>query len=1483
MKRSIVLCCALGLASILRAAETSQVDYGQITTPTVLSLVWQYETQTAGEVTYAVITGLRDEVSAYPSGDITVPTTVYDGANGYVVKALADGAFRNQIGITSISIPITVQTIGTGVFTGCSVLGAISVDSANPWFAASDGALYDKDRLTLIACPALSTSISIPASVTSIAAEAFAGCHRLTTITVPSDVVSVGPRAFMNCTHLKSVTFKGNAPAADDTIFLGTPDPIVYKQKLSTGWNAYPWTSFPVKDSESEQTSATTQTISGNVNWTYRVFGNSEAEIYNNGTNPAISAGTRETYTLVTTENGSYWSPDGTLNIPTELDGHPVTKIGKRAFAGCSALLGVSIPSSIKCIDDSAFEDCSSIEEITLPNALEELGYAPFSGTWISSLNLPAKLSVIDGNPFAGCTYIDTISVDAKSRRFVVANNILYNREKTKLYGVLPYHDSAFVDTITIPSSVLLLSVNPFSTCEFLTKVTFNCNAPTLEDNELFADTPSTLTIYTAAGTTGWDGTSTTNLPASGFWPEDAVNQRHIISLYDPGTGNTPTPDDDHYTDASGITWYYRVIEDYAEIYNNGKCAVASASAITTLTLPTTLGNYIVKSIGERAFANLKGITTVSVPTTYESISDFAFSNCTSLASVTIANGVRMIGKAPFVGTRLETLSIPASVETLNGNPGTGAASLRAFTVDANNLDFTASNGLLYDKTLETLLACPAGLAAITLPKTTRAIAADAFASCRRLSDVTALCNEPLADETIFTDTPLTLTTSADACSLLWTNPSAATWKNRPFQNTSTGNVSSMTDASGVEWTYTVNGTTVSLGAYGETPVIPILTEGEITVPDTLGSRPVTEIPELAFANCGEVTKIILPASIRRIAANAFNGCTSLVEFAVSPANPNFSSRNRCLYSKDGKTLIRVPAAMLFSASQTQTTAEQRLNLTEVGGVTTSSKQVSIKTIKTVAYVFTPTVTAEKILSGVSTIADNAFTDCGLIPKGTLASGTLVARENGKELYTRRGAFYLPFSTEKVTGTATTNEISATAGFRSGTPTLSRTVAVVATTYVTDVPLVIPASVTTIAANAFDDAHFTSITRQQPQILTGLLTLQRFGGTSEVYGPLTPGVSVSLDLSEFTGYTTGTLPAGLKWTKTTGLLSGIPTKPGTFTVTFKKTVRENNKNTTVSQAITVRVADYPTMSVAAWRANPLTDTNEPIAAGQKLSFYVGVAQNFVLPISDDLPGVLNTLTVKGLPSGLKLVKTAVKNEKRTVTNYIYSIAGTPTKAQESRPLTITVSNKYKWSGALSMEIEILTLPAWVSGSYNGVRYDMSSNAYGVASATLSTAGKLSGKFLVPSDDLTSGKSYSFSAASLSAYDSDTDTFLGTATMKIGRESFALPFSLAKDEDGTGRLLLETPDGSADLVQNIWNRRDLVAPAYTKGTKITIDGITFRFSAKGVVTWSGKIEDDAGKLISVSGTSQLLNGMDLLLYVPAKRNLLGGICQLVILN
>jgi len=81
--------------------------------------------------------------------------------NGVLVK-------YTDIGLTSVTIPNSVTSIGGCAFEGCSNL----------------------------------TSVTIPDSVTSIGDYAFEGCSSLTSVTIPNSVTSIGGYAFDGCSSL---------------------------------------------------------------------------------------------------------------------------------------------------------------------------------------------------------------------------------------------------------------------------------------------------------------------------------------------------------------------------------------------------------------------------------------------------------------------------------------------------------------------------------------------------------------------------------------------------------------------------------------------------------------------------------------------------------------------------------------------------------------------------------------------------------------------------------------------------------------------------------------------------------------------------------------------------------------------------------------------------------------------------------------------------------------------------------------------------------------------------------------------------------------------------------------------------------------------------------------------------------------------------------------------------------------------------------
>ena len=106
------------------------------------------------------------------------------------------------------------------------------------------------------------------------------------------------------------------------------------------------------------------------------------------------------------------------------------------------------------------------------------------------------------------------------------------------------------------------------------------------------------------------------------------------------------------------------------------------------------------------------------------------------------------------------------------------------------------------------------------------------------------------------------------------------------------------------------NGFTYSVDSDGNARILECsLTDKEITVPDTLGGAPVTEIGTEAFLESG-ITIINIPASVTYISTdNPFASCLALEEINVAEGNKDYCSVDGILFSKDMKKLVHYPAS----------------------------------------------------------------------------------------------------------------------------------------------------------------------------------------------------------------------------------------------------------------------------------------------------------------------------------------------------------------------------------------------------------------------------------------------------------------------------------------------------------------------------------------------------------------------------------------------
>ena len=908
-------------AEIGGAGGTSTVNESTVDTSTDPASVGSDKTEEPGKTVSSSEPGEGESDYTYNAlDDGTIEITGYSGsAENIVIPAQIDGKSVTRIGNNAfekssakeIVIPDSVTEIGSQAFSSCEKLTSVSIP--NSVTTIRDRAFFDCNSLASITIPDSVTdielqafcnctslkSVTIPASVTDIGDEAFGyyfndideleikkvdgfkinyvkntyghyyatkngfsdedclltielndgtleisnyvgnsatyeipgeidgkkvirignsafiDCTELTSVTIPDGVTDIRWRAFYNCVSLKSVTI---------------PKSVTYIDNYAFGY---------YYDSDSFET----KKIDGfKINYVKNTYGHMYA--LKNGFTDEACLLTHELYdgTLEITE---YVGNSATYVIPSEIDGKRVTQIGYDAFNDCTELTSITIPDGVTIIGNSAFSDCTSLETVTIPNSVTHIyprafynctslksvtipesvtyigGYAFAECYSLKYADIPANVSGIGLSPFCNCRSLENINIDEANKWYTTVDGVLYDKDKTELINYpAGKKDSSYV----IPEGIRTIREKAFYGCLNLCELAIPDSVTEIESGAFECSSLISDEYGTIKYVDGW-----------------VVGSGH--------TANVVLKDG-----TRGIAFE----------------AFSCDEIIEKVTMPDT-----VKYINAYAFENCTNLSEVLLSSSLENIESGVFFNCMKLADIVIPDSVISITSDAFLNTALldkqntpvkyvgkwviaaedrDKIVIKDGTKGIANNAFSGCTSLTDITIPDSvtkigDYAFSNCNSLTEIKIPNKVKSIGGrvfwfceSLKNVTIPDSVTMIGDMAFVGCKSLTDITIPGSVTMIGDMAFSGCKsLTDITIPDSVTMIG--------------DAAFGSCTSLTDI-------TIPGSVTMIGnaAFGSCTSLT-----DITIPDS-----VTSIGDSAFYNCPKLLDVTIPDSVTNIDDWAF-------------------------------------------------------------------------------------------------------------------------------------------------------------------------------------------------------------------------------------------------------------------------------------------------------------------------------------------------------------------------------------------------------------------------------------------------------------------------------------------------------------------------------------------------------------------------------------------------------------------------------------
>lgn len=160
------------------------------------------------------------------SGAVEIPSQVEYIGKTYSVTSIAQSAFDNSTGLTSITIPSSIKSIGLDAFEDCTSLTTVKITDLTAWCNTTFESHYSNPTYRahhLYLNNKEVTDLVIPNTIKTIGAFAFVNCSNLKTVTIPESVTSIGVSAFYGCSGLTTLTIPKSVTSIGETgVYYGT-------------------------------------------------------------------------------------------------------------------------------------------------------------------------------------------------------------------------------------------------------------------------------------------------------------------------------------------------------------------------------------------------------------------------------------------------------------------------------------------------------------------------------------------------------------------------------------------------------------------------------------------------------------------------------------------------------------------------------------------------------------------------------------------------------------------------------------------------------------------------------------------------------------------------------------------------------------------------------------------------------------------------------------------------------------------------------------------------------------------------------------------------------------------------------------------------------------------------------------------------------------------------------------------------------------